>query len=75
MTQAPSLVGLFVAEYVIVNKLRYFPMGRSDRHLRDVARMMEISGSEVDSPTLDLWIARLHLGAEWAKARLYEGQE
>ena len=62
-------------EYVIVNKLRYFQMGRSDRHLRDVARMMEISGSEVDSPTLDHWIARLHLGAEWAKARSYEGRE
>ena len=75
MTQAPSLVGLFVAEYVIVNKLRYFQMGRSDRHLRDVARMMEISGSEVDLSILDGWIARLHLEAEWAKARLYEGQE
>ena len=50
-------------------------MGRSDRHLRDVARMMEISGSEVDQSTLDGWIARLHLGAEWAKARSYESQE
>ena len=37
--------------------------------------MMEISGSEVDQSTLDGWIARLHLGAEWAKARSYESQE
>jgi hypothetical protein len=62
-------------EYVIVNKLRYFQMGGSDRHLRDVVRMMEISGSEVDQPTLDCWIARLHLGSEWATARSYEDRE
>lgn len=62
-------------EYVIVNKLRYFQMGGSDRHLRDVARMMEISGSEVDLPTLQHWIARQHLEAGWAKARAYEERE
>ena len=62
-------------EYVIANKLRYFQVGRSDRHLRDVARMMEISGSEVDLPTLEHWIARLHLGTEWATARSYESRE
>lgn len=61
--------------YVIVNKLRYFQMGESDRHLRDVARMMEISGSEVDLAALREWIARLNLAAEWAKARSYEGRE
>jgi len=60
---------------VIVNTLRYFQMGGSDRHLRDVARMMEISGAEVERPMLDRWIARLHLAAEWAKARSYEGRE
>lgn len=62
-------------EYVIVNKLRYFRMGGSDRHLRDVARMMDISGSEVDQPTLHHWIARQDLDAEWAKARTSEGRE
>ena len=50
-------------------------MGRSDRHLRDVARMMEISGAEVDQSTLDGWIVRLCLEAEWATARSYEGRE
>ncbi len=62
-------------EYVIVNKLRYFQMGGSDRHLRDVARMMEISEEVVDPATLDRWISRLNLAAEWTKARSYEGQE
>jgi hypothetical protein len=62
-------------EYVIVNKLRYFQMGGSDRHLRDVARMMAISGTEVDPPTLNGWIASHGLGAEWVKARTYDGRE
>lgn len=62
-------------EYVIANKLRYFQMGGSDRHLRDVARMMEISGSAVDLPMLQHWIARQHLDAEWAKVHTYDGRE
>ncbi len=62
-------------EYVIVNKLRYFHMGGSDRHLRDVARMMQISAPDVDRPILDGWIARLGLAAEWTHARSLEGRE
>ena len=62
-------------EYVIVMKLRYFQMGGSDRHLRDVTRMMEISGSEVDLPTLPHWITRQHLEGEWTKALGYEERE
>jgi hypothetical protein len=37
-------------EYVIVYKLLFFHAGGSDRHLRDIARMMEVSGSDVDRP-------------------------
>ncbi len=62
-------------EYVIVSKLRYFKMGGSERHLRDIARMMEISGPTVRRPTLDHWVARLDLGDEWEKAGAFEGRE
>ena len=62
-------------EYVIANKLRYFQMGKSDRHLRDIARMLEVSGDDVDRPTLDRWIAQLGLNASWAKAQEYRGRE
>lgn len=62
-------------EYVIVSKLRYFQMGGSERHLRDVARMMEISGSAVRRPTLDHWVAHLDLADAWAKACRFEGRE
>ncbi len=37
--------------------------------------MMEVSGNEVDRPTLDRWITELNLGAAWAKARAFEGRE
>lgn len=61
-------------EYVIVYKLRYVQMGGSDRHLRDIARMLEISDSSVDIPTLDHWIARLNVSTEWQRARQYDGR-
>ena len=62
-------------EYVIIYKLRFFQAGGSDRHLRDVARMMEVSGSDVDQPTLERGIAKLNLGTEWTKALSYEDGE
>jgi hypothetical protein len=62
-------------EYVIVSKLRYFQMGGSDRHLRDIARMMEVSGQDVDRQTLESWVARLDLGVEWEKALAYADHE
>jgi hypothetical protein len=58
-----------------VNKLRYFRMGESDRHLRDIARMMEVSGQDVDRQTLESWIARLDFGVEWARALAYTDHE
>lgn len=60
-------------EYVILSKLRYFRDGGSDRHLRDIARMLEVSGSDVDGPTLEAWVDRLELAEEWARARAFEG--
>jgi len=45
-------------EYVIVLKLWYAAEGGSDRHLRDVKRMLEVSGDTVDQRQLEHWIAR-----------------
>lgn len=45
-------------EYVVVRKLEYFQMSGSDRHLRDVAMMLRISGPLVDPPSLHEWSAR-----------------
>jgi hypothetical protein len=62
-------------EYVIVSKLRYFEMGGSDRHLRDIARMMDVSGRDVNRPTLERWIAQYDLAAAWDRALTYTDAE
>lgn len=61
-------------EYVILSKLRYFRDGGSDRHLRDIARMLEVSGPEVDRATLKDWVERLALEREWRLARKADGE-
>jgi hypothetical protein len=58
-------------EYVVLSKLRYFQLGRSDRHLRDVHQMLRVSGDFVDRPELDRWVAQLGLEREWTRARDY----
>lgn len=52
-------------EYVILQKLRYYRMGSSDRHLRDISAMRRISGGSIDEAALEEWIERLGLDPEW----------
>ena len=54
-------------EYVIVRKLEYYREGGSDKHLRDIQSMLELSREQIDQSVLDEWINRLHLQAEWGK--------
>jgi hypothetical protein len=59
-------------EAVVLGKLRYYHIGGSDRHLRDVARMLEVSGDAVDRPALESWIDRLGLQEAWDAAQRFE---
>jgi hypothetical protein len=56
-------------EAVILYKLRYYQMGKSDRHLRDIHQMVRISGDMVDRPELERWAARLGVEREWQQAQ------
>lgn len=56
-------------EYVIVRKLEYYAEGSSDRHLRDIASMLGISGDMIDHEVLQRLIADRGLEATWTKAR------
>lgn len=56
-------------EYVILRKLEYFQHSDSDRHLRDVAMMLRISGETVDSDSLLRWAERLELKETLEQAR------
>ena len=59
-------------EYVILRKLEYFRASGSDRHLRDVAMMLRISGDSVDQLELERWIDELDLREAIQKAPRYE---
>ena len=50
-------------EYVIVQKLRYFKMGGSTRHLRDIAWMLHVSRDRIDLPLLEAKVRELRPGA------------
>lgn len=56
-------------EAVILSKLRYFKMGKSDRHLRDVREMLRISGELVNVPELKRWAGRIGVREEWDRVQ------
>ena len=59
-------------EYVVLRKLEYFRASGSDRHLRDVAMMLRISGDLVDLRELGRWLEKLDLREVMEKAQSYE---
>lgn len=65
--------GIWVApiEYVILRKLEYYKQSGSDRHLRDVAMMLRISGDTVDTDSLMTWAERLDLAGTLEQARRF----
>jgi hypothetical protein len=56
-------------EYVILRKLQYFTEGSSDKHLRDIDRMLEISYQLIDHDLLKSKIQELRLQDAWGKIR------
>jgi hypothetical protein len=55
-------------EYVILRKLEYFRERRSEKHLRDIRGMLEISSNQIDRAFLETWIDQLGLDATWGEA-------
>ena len=57
----------FVAspEDVILAKLWYDQDGGSDKHLRDIAAMLQISGNAIDRNYIEQWAAQLGLVEPW----------
>lgn len=52
-------------EGVILNKLDYYRMGGSDKHLRDIASMLEISGDQFDLAFVAREAARIGVSDVW----------
>ncbi|MEQ1858061.1 MAG: nucleotidyl transferase AbiEii/AbiGii toxin family protein [Longimicrobiales bacterium] len=59
-------------EYVIVQKLLYYRDSGSDRHLRDIAMMLRISGDRIETSEVAQWASRLGLDAQWVAARAFD---
>jgi len=56
-------------EDVILKKLEYHREGGSEKHLRDIAGILKVSGEQIDLPYLAEWSSRLGLADLWAKVR------
>ena len=56
-------------EYVIIRKLQYFREGGSEKHLRDIAGMVEISREQIDFNELENKINENSMGKEWEEVR------
>ncbi len=64
----PGLTASFASpEDVILKKLQYFDAGGSERHLRDIAGMLRVSGNQIDSEYVAQWADRLGLAGVWAR--------
>ena len=54
------------AEYVVLRKLEYYREGGSEKHVRDIRAMLEVSGDSLDRAFLDEHIHARGLAAAWA---------
>lgn len=52
-------------EDVILYKMVYYREGGSDKHLRDIAAMLQISASDLDQGYIDRWARELSLTDIW----------
>lgn len=65
--EIPGGKGLWVAppEYVIVRKLEYYREGQAQKHLHDIAGMLEVSGDLIDVTIVERWVEQLDLHRQW----------
>lgn len=52
-------------EDVILKKMEYYQLGGAEKHLRDIAGVLKISGEAVDRKYILEWAQRLGLGDIW----------
>lgn len=52
-------------EDVILGKLLYYKEGESEKHLRDIAGMLGVSGHEIDLDDISAWAMKLNVSKIW----------
>jgi hypothetical protein len=72
----PGLTGYAGSpEDVILGKLWYYQEGGSEKHLRDIAGMMQVSGDQIDTAYIAQWAQRLGLSDIWQAALARLGRQ
>lgn len=56
-------------EYVILRKLEYYREGKSEKHLMDIAGIIEVSSDQIDFEELEGKMEKYGLEKEWGKAK------
>ncbi len=56
-------------EDVIINKLIFYKEGQSEKHLRDIRGMLQISGDQLDLAYIDKKTKELNLYPSWEKLK------
>jgi len=68
-TILPKREGYLAApEDVILGKLWYYEEGGPDKHLRDIAGILQVSGDQVDRGYVKHWAEQLELLRAWQAA-------
>ena len=62
-------VWIATAEDTIVSKLEWARAGGSERQVRDVAGILDVSGERLDLDYIERWVAELDLDPVWERAR------
>jgi hypothetical protein len=65
---APDFAATFAApEDVIIKKLQFYKIGNSDRHLRDIAGVLKVSGERIDRDYIAAYAAQFGVGDIWQR--------
>lgn len=61
-------------EDVILSKMRYYQIGGSEKHLRDITGILKVSGDQVDRDYVTRWAAQLGVSDVWDAVRRRLGE-
>jgi hypothetical protein len=65
---APDFVATFSSpEDVIIKKLQFYKIGNSDRHLRDIAGVLKISGDVIDREYISTYATQFGVSDVWQR--------
>ena len=62
-------VSFATPEDVILKKLEYYREGGSEKHLRDIAGVLRVSGPKIDLDYIATWAIELDVSKQWQLAR------